>query len=136
MMSIDQLIVAIRKRAMDEATRTDLLVMGSLQPTVGEALIRETETLLGFELPMLLRRIYLEIGNGGCGPGYGLIGLRGGHVDSDGRTLDEAYDHIKEDVESHLGNSRREFLPLCEWGAGIWSCLDCGSNALPILTLD
>jgi hypothetical protein len=107
-----------------------------MPPPVEESLIRETEALVGFNLPVLLKRIYLEIGNGCFGPGYGLLGLRGGYVDSDGRTLLEAYDHVKDDVVCHLGGSRRMFLPLCEWGAGVWSCLDCGSGALPILTLD
>lgn len=33
------------------------------------------ERALGFELPPLLRRLYLEIANGGFGPGYGLEGV-------------------------------------------------------------
>src|SRR5688572_7984728 len=41
--------------------------------------VEEAEALAGAPLPPLLRRLYLEVGNGGFGPGYALLGLRGGH---------------------------------------------------------
>jgi hypothetical protein len=39
------------------------------------------EVALRYSLPTLLRRLYLEVGNGGFGPGYGVLGLQGGHLD-------------------------------------------------------
>jgi hypothetical protein len=42
---------------------------------VSETEICAAEEALGFRLPPLLRQLYLEIGNGGFGPGYGLIGV-------------------------------------------------------------
>jgi hypothetical protein len=33
------------------------------------------EKMLGFVLPSFLKRVYLEVGNGGFGPGYGLAPL-------------------------------------------------------------
>lgn len=51
----------------------------SLRPTVSPpATVEEVEAaevILGFQLPSLLRQIYLEVGNGGFGPGYGLYGV-------------------------------------------------------------
>src|SRR5258708_13239995 len=41
-------------------------------PVTGEDLA-QAEAQLGFGLPSFLRRLYLEVGNGGFGPGYGLF---------------------------------------------------------------
>ena len=53
----------------------------------------EVESLVGSPMPPLLKRLY-GLANGGIGPGYGLLGLRGGFADDLGRTavdiLDEA----------------------------------------------
>src|SRR5216683_6367148 len=43
-------------------------------PATGEELAH-AEAQLGFELPSFLRRLYLEVGNGSFGPGYGLLPL-------------------------------------------------------------
>lgn len=45
--------------------------------------LRETERLLGFSLPGLLRALYLNLANGGFGPGAGLRGTRGGYGNPD-----------------------------------------------------
>lgn len=77
--------------------------------------VAEIEGLVGSELPALARRLYLEIGNGGFGPGYGALGLTGGHVD-DGR-------HTSTDLV-RAGTFPRHLLPLCYWGCAIYSLLD------------
>lgn len=41
--------------------------------------ILETEQLLGFSLPPLLRLLYTQMANGGFGPGNGIIGAIGGY---------------------------------------------------------
>ncbi len=43
-------------------------------PPATEEQLQETEALLGFALPPLLRLLYTGIANGGFGPGYGIIG--------------------------------------------------------------
>src|SRR5450755_3731848 len=45
--------------------------------------LAQAEAQLGFELPSLLRRVYLEAGNGGFGPGYGLFPLNSHDRSSD-----------------------------------------------------
>ena len=44
-------------------------------PPVSESDLVRAEALLGFGLPPLLRQLYLHVGNGGYGPGYGLYPL-------------------------------------------------------------
>ena len=95
-----------------------------LAPASPEAIV-EAERALGYPFPRLLRRLLLEVGNGGFGPGYGVIGVRGGATDPYGRTLLDAYRefHSLRRAES-LSDA---LLPLCDWGCGIVSFVDCAS---------
>jgi len=71
------LIERIKERVADPARRTDdaqpcnSIVAAPAAPAEVDA----AEAALGFGLPSLLRRLYVEIGNGGFGPGYGFIGV-------------------------------------------------------------
>jgi hypothetical protein len=79
-------------------------------PASLEALER-VESKLGFRLPDLLRRIYLEVGDGGFGPGYGLLALeRYKHCDL---SYLEAAITVKE-----LGKA---FVPVTYWGCSVFS---------------
>ena len=62
----------------------------------------QVESELGFGLPPLLRAIYHEVGNGGFGPGHGILGIK------EGKLTDEEYDEIKR----HPGESARILAPL------------------------
>lgn len=78
------------------------------------AAVREAEALAGMQLPTLLRRLYLEVGNGGFGPGYGLLGLRGGHTMGRINAL-TGLDRPAVDPDV----SPRRLMIVCEWGCGI-----------------
>jgi hypothetical protein len=80
-----------------------------------EATVAEAEEELGHPLPALLRRLYLEVGNGGFGPAYGILGLERGHPRGRGETAIEVY---------RSWTHEYGLLPLCEWGCGIYSLLD------------
>jgi len=82
--------------------------------------VQEAEALVGTHLPLLLRRLYLEVGNGGFGPGYGLLGLAGGH-DDQGRTAVDLY--RAREFPAHL-------LPLLTWGCAIYSLVDLRDGAV------
>jgi hypothetical protein len=96
-----------------------------------EKVLREAEKELGFSMPTLLRACYLSIGNGGFGPGLGLIGLEGGYT-SDHGTLVEAYLSLK----SAMPNWKNGLLPFCEWGCNMYSCVDCTDPAQRIYFLE
>jgi hypothetical protein len=97
-----------------------------LTPAPSEA-VDEAERVVGFSFPRLLRRLYLEVANGGFGPGYGILGLRGGHRDGDGYTLLDAHRlwHERSGGGSPLP---RGLLPICDWGCGICSFVDCTTD--------
>jgi hypothetical protein len=86
--------------------------------------VKDAEAALGFTIPNLLKSIYIDIGNGGLGPGYGIIGVAGGHPSNLG-TLVETYEEIQKGAK-YLGlDWRPGLLPFCEWGCNIFSCVDC-----------
>jgi hypothetical protein len=71
-------------------------------PPATEEQLRQTEEMMGFPHPPLLRALYLHVANGGFGPEEGLIGVPGGCRHLVWRDL--RYDHmIKEDLFTHFG---------------------------------
>jgi hypothetical protein len=46
-------------------------------PPAGEAAVQEAEARIGVALPPFLRRFYLEVADGGVGPGEGLLSTKG-----------------------------------------------------------
>jgi hypothetical protein len=79
----------------------------------------EAEHQLGFRLPPLLKRLYTEVGNGGFGPGYGLLSIV--PISSVDRPIPVYYSKLR---------SRRNagwpagVVPFNDWGCLIVSCLD------------
>jgi hypothetical protein len=130
------------------------------EPPASLACVEADEAAFGYPLPPLLKRLYQEIGNGGFGPGLGgLLGLRGGASDDDGDTAVEGYLVRREPDRGlwrrvlqmasrvdllPLGNEPPDpssrwpvgLLPICDWGCGIWSCIDCSEPEFPIVAFD
>lgn len=63
-------------------------------PPATEEQLRQTEEMLGFALPLLLRSLYKQIANGGFGPGFGVIGAIGGFSLEDGFGKDIAQGYL------------------------------------------
>ncbi|MGC5284825.1 hypothetical protein [Micromonospora sp. DT231] len=82
-----------------------------LAPASAQA-VDDAERVLGHPLPPLLRRIYLEVANGGFGP---VLGVAGGGTDDLGRT---AIDRLSPREPAGL-------LPIAYWGCAIYSYVDC-----------
>src|SRR6476660_8954818 len=78
----NQLIAAIRDRIQNptRATEGADLIPPKIYPPTTDTQLDAAEQTLHLTLPPFLRRLYTEIGNGGFGPGYGLIGVEGGAV--------------------------------------------------------
>jgi hypothetical protein len=88
--------------------------------------VEEAESVIGYRLPPLLRRLYLEVGNGGFGPGYGIFGLRDGHRDDDlDWTVLDWYHYAHDAPSSDWSFLPASVLPLCLWGCAIYSLIDC-----------
>jgi len=106
-----------------------------LFPVASKRRIAKAEAALGFEIPSLLKRLYLEISNGVRGFKFDIYGLEGGLAGSTG-TLVEQYFSLKGAFEDLGLDDEWEpgLLPFCDWGCAIYSCVDCSDPTFPIST--
>jgi hypothetical protein len=122
----DFIVAAIQRRLKTKLTD---LGGGSRARRSNPADVASDEQRLGFSFPPLLKRIYAEIGNGGFGPGYGLIGFTNGAPDDTGKTgpaIYEQFQGVSADEPNWKWPSR--LLPVCHWGCAILSCVDCADE--------
>ncbi|NYH53999.1 hypothetical protein HNR06_003588 [Nocardiopsis arvandica] len=113
------------------------LASGRLDPLppltpASEDAVRECEELLGRPMPPLLRRCYLELGDGGFGPGYGLLPLR---KQENGASVIGALEQQAE-LPGELQSMAEPLLSLCDWGCGIESLVDCGDPSGGMWAID
>jgi hypothetical protein len=133
----DDLITRIQRRASNPRTRTDMADI-PLPPQfapISAAQLKRSEHRLGFPLPPFLAEVYQRVGNGGFGPGHGLIGLAGGFTHDRGKTIIKLYHsyHVKTPNDPTWQWPDR-LVPICDWGCAIFSCVDCDRGS--IITFD
>lgn len=130
----DNLIAVLREHALSTCSET-------LKPVTTETACNAASEALGFKLPEFLVRCYTEIGNGGFGPAYGLIGIDpDGHTSSFG-DLVTTYRIFTEPDPEEISKGpdddwREKVLPFCDWGCLIFSCVSCRFRDYPVVTVD
>lgn len=130
-----QRLAALRRRFFRPRVKQSFVL--EIAPRASEETLVETEQRLGFGLPPLLRRIYAEIGNGGFGPGYGLIGAIGGAVDDRGDTIVEAYlGRAAPDPSEPSWVWPAKVVPLFSWGGAVYTCGDLSDTTCPLVLFD
>jgi hypothetical protein len=124
-----------RNAGRDRATDGGIHSRNTIRPATAKAL-QVAERVIGFELPPSLRAIYLKVGNGGFGPEYGIVGTKGG-TKLDGCTLETCYQRmLKLEKENAVWRWPARLLPLANYGCGMWSCVDCEYQRLPMILWD
>lgn len=130
----DALVADLRERVADPLRRRiDMDTIKDpnpdLHPPISPASVRAAEASLRVQLPSLLRRIYCEVGNGGFGPGAGLLGIgSSGYVVSHAGDLVQMHTTFARDVpEMPEYYWPRGLLPLFDWGCAMWTCVDARS---------
>ena len=123
-------------RAIDEGkgiTSGGKPVIFVASPPATLAQISTAEEKLGFGLPDLLRQVYQHVGNGSFGPGYGLFGIPTSAEDEKESAVGQylMLRQLQTDPTWPVG-----LLPLCDWGCGILSYLDCSLTEAPVVRLD
>ncbi|WP_127361691.1 SMI1/KNR4 family protein [Actinacidiphila soli] len=109
-MTDDEVVEALRTAA---GTRI-------LPPPARPEGVAEAEEIIGFPLPALLRRLYLEVANGGFGPGEGILGVSGGRAQGNFADIAELY----QDGPDPSGRIPAGLVLLYDWGDTIWSLVD------------
>lgn len=130
------LIDLINARAHSHKTATDCGTFSSeyvAAPPATEEQVAAAEQTLGFQLPPLLRELYLKVGNGGFGPGYGLYGVP---TPADGKreTIVSKYLALRKGRAS--APWPEPLLSICTWGCGIDSSLDCSDPSILVIRHD
>lgn len=95
-------------------------------PPASRAAIDEAESIVGSPLPGLLKDLY-AVANGGFGPGYGILGVRGGHADDMKRT---AIDILGEVSKGYWPGMPPQLFALCHWGCAIYNFVHCPSGRI------
>lgn len=97
------------------ATEDGKPVQAVANPPLSQEELVKAEKQFGFGLPSLLRRMYLEVGNGGkYGPGYGFMTI-------DFEDLSDVQNVLLfAEVFERLDRN----FPICYWGCEIFSVLD------------
>lgn len=126
-----------RRRATEEARALCQVAL----PRLSTIVIDEADAKLGFAVPLLLRLIYTHVGNGGFGPGNGLIPLIYERSSNDDMSVVSEYLNRR----SHSAGPRRSFrwpermLPIADCGCGQLACvLAAESDDLnpPVITFE
>ncbi|MBT2490302.1 hypothetical protein J7E96_17605 [Streptomyces sp. ISL-96] len=117
-MTDDEIVEAVRDHARAKRLPTP----------ARPAAVTEAEQAIGFPLPPLLRRLYLDVANGGFGPAEGILGVRGGAPQGDWSDLSEIYDDGP-DPSSRIPTG---LVPVYDWGCTIWSLVDFRDPAGPM----
>lgn len=101
------------------------------------AAVEEAERTIGFAFPNLLRAIYLEVANGGVGPGHQILGVKGGFLSDEGDTISDLYLELKqEDPIDPLWVWPEGVVPFCQWGNAIYSCYKATEAGHPVVWFD
>jgi hypothetical protein len=95
-----------------------------LEPASVDA-VDACEAAIGRPLPRLLRRCYLQLGDGGFGPGYGVVPV--GEL---------ARPFLDPKWPEGFPPEARSLLTICHWGCGITSFVDLRDRAGPMWAVD
>lgn len=99
-------------------------------PCLPEA-VHQAEKELQLKFPWLLVECLTKVGNGGFGPGYGVIGIQGN--ESDFGDLVNTCTQIRRQRDQANKQWVHDLLPFCTWGGNIFACVDCKTTDVWIL---
>lgn len=140
MLTVSQeLLDRVAGRAQVAGTRTDQAAISPTEvyPLLTSEELSQTVLELGFEPAPLYVDLMKKVGNGGFGPGYGLLGFVGGATDDMGETAVSLYKSFaRTDPGDPSWNWPQGLLPICYWGCAIYSCIDCLDEQPMVKTWD
>ncbi len=132
----DPLIAELRRRAVDPALATDEKWRAGAAP-LDAAAIMGAERTLGRALPPLLREVYGTVGNGGFGPGHGLLPLVAVDSNDELESVVDLYCGLHAtDPEDPVWSWPDDLVLFCDWGCAIRSCVDTSSPEGAVVTFD
>jgi hypothetical protein len=132
------ILARIQARVANPLTCTDMR-RGLPDPPLDLATVPALEARLGFALPPLLVDLYRKVGNGGFGPGYGLLSLRLTEKRAFGVNVFAVLNFLSGDGaqdDDPAPDWPLGFIPLVYWGCTAYSVLDCTAEDLLVYGWD
>ncbi|MGW4303293.1 SMI1/KNR4 family protein [Streptomyces sp. NPDC004376] len=113
-MTDDDLVEAVRARVADR----------ELPPPATPEDVAAVEAAVGHPMPQLLRRLYLEVANGGFGVWECLSLTDTGNWFSDERDMIEAHRQFSTEGDSSNAATLQGIVPLMDRGCCMWTLID------------
>lgn len=153
----DQLLIDRIKSKVEAGTITLMQEKhgreATLYPTVVHDEIMQVETQIGFQFPALVRELYVQVGNGGFGPGYGILGVSTSiPMDNSLEKWIDLWDYDLDILRTMLDDIPNDKRPVyfetlrrmqtgqictyADWGCGVYTRIDFGDPELPVYTAD
>jgi hypothetical protein len=140
----DALVAVVAQRVGRGTALTEMVpaARGGLGAPLTASDQNAVEAQLGWELPPLLIDLYQRVGNGGFGPGYGLMELAPTEKRSFGGNAIGVLNFLRADdsVLDACDAPVRPFpagvLPLVYWGCTAYTLVDCREPDLPLFSWD
>jgi hypothetical protein len=85
-------------------------------------IFQKEEAVLGIRLPLLVRRLYTEVGNGGFGPGHGLLTIS--LISPHDHSISYFYGPFRAARNKKQADWPEGIVPFNHWGDLILSCID------------
>jgi hypothetical protein len=130
-LSEEELVARIKEFANDPKRRTGMVqkfpkLAGRhpLPELATRQAVELAEARIGFSLPPLLVRLWIEVANGGFGPGYGLFGVNNEPASPLSESLPNSYFQWIADGSLKW---RLRIVPICHWGCGMETGVDCST---------
>jgi SMI1/KNR4 family protein SUKH-1 len=117
----EEILEAIRHR-VSQGHPADSRHNEPLPAPASEEDVRRAEAAIGYPLPPLLRRIYLELADGGIGPFSGIEGVTEGN---DPLGLQTDWPEGPPDDPDQPPAPPRGVVFFCDFGCNMWALLDC-----------
>jgi hypothetical protein len=132
-MSDDEIVQCLC--TLSHTPRREFKLAGAPPPWTPPATIEQlaqTESDLGFALPQLLKRMYLEVANGGFGPAYGFMSVTDDEYDP---ALDDVYilAYHRLATSSDIDGEWQwpeKLISIADVGCGMRWCLDCDNEEI------
>jgi SMI1 / KNR4 family (SUKH-1) len=134
-----EIVAELRRRAADPHLATDEAARfpSTAAAPLDDGSIARAEAILGRRLPVLLRDAYRLVGDGGFGPGYGIVRLLPDPESSDVESVVGLYTAFcSRDPEDPAWSWPAQLVPFCDWGCAIRSCVDCSTQDGAVVTFD
>jgi hypothetical protein len=119
MTEYDELISAVRLKIESGAATTHGPTFDDPADPISSDEFDCAAAPLDCNIPALVKNLYTRIGNGGFGPGHGLLNLRS--LARADLSIPGLYGKLRSRNDQPWPN---RILPFCDWGCGIFSCLD------------